>query len=861
MSRRPPPPPVPPQESVETAEDDEDFFDDEAEETYENGLDLVRSDGDEEDYLGMNIETTPDKMSMKGSMAGRAVPPVPPPANQISAPPRPPPSRAGASHPRAAVPEPMNNGSWRHAPPVQPSAEFEEEEVYSECPDVEDNYLEPSAKTAPSPMPTHTWGRPAPPQSHPVGRSDSQRSTHGGPAQPPPRFNGPQTRQPVAEPEDEEEYCAVDQPPLPVPSRKQSSTSALPASRPPPGGVSRGQHNFPPPPQPAPSCEDVYETGEDFAPKPAVRLPPAKSTTGGVTGGKGVQRVAALPPSPIVQQTSADDDIEEQYEELDAMQAMAQRDREAPRQQPESEVEYEEPGNVIHQPAPLPSRPAGRAAPTLPPPAGKGMAPPPTAPHRVNGRVPVPAPQSQPELLVEETYEEPQNFPSAPPPLRGRIPAPPVEESVYETEENDGETYESPEEAQHVIPGFKPNGVPVAPPGANKPAKSVPLMPPGFNSVALRQATEGLKKVGAAKIFGDKNSQLPEVSPQNQQPVVRPPLRKVSSPRSEPEPAPQPSVIQPQLRKVSAPRPEPLAVEQPPVTQFRKFSSPEVTPKPVTVETSPQGSGVDPSTMSFKERQTLMQQSVLGGRSSSAMTNVPNGNKSGTLKSANSFSNGRRPSVDSSDGSGGTFVPSPCLSDTSAPPPVTNRGVAGKAATLSAKAPVPAPAAEVKKDTTSSFFPSHAPVPAPSPSTTSVKRQVSGASNRALPPTPQEQTTTNILQSDDIRVQSWYFGGFNRYEMDALIKEQNKSGMFAVRDNSKGGETPYTLVVYFNNKVWNLMIRRRQDQHYALGTPKADEMKFRGVADMINHYRTHEVTLAGEGGGGTQLLYSPARRA
>lgn len=48
--------------------------------------------------------------------------------------------------------------------------------------------------------------------------------------------------------------------------------------------------------------------------------------------------------------------------------------------------------------------------------------------------------------------------------------------------------------------------------------------------------------------------------------------------------------------------------------------------------------------------------------------------------------------------------------------------------------------------------------------------------------------------------------------------------MFAVRDNSKGGDTPYTLVVYFNNKVWNLMIRRRQDQNFALGTPKADEM-------------------------------------
>jgi hypothetical protein len=196
-----------------------------------------------------------------------------------------------------------------------------------------------------------------------------------------------------------------------VPSRKQSSTPALPASRPPPGGVSRGQHNLPPPPPAALPCEEIYETGDDFDPKPAVRPPPAKQTAGGVTGGKGVQRVAPLPPSPAVQHSSADDDIE-QYEELDTMQAMAQRGREMqPRQQPEIEVEYEEPENIIP-----PSRLAGRGGPTPPPLTGKGMAPPPltgkgmaqlpTAPPRINGRVPVPAPQSQPE--EEETYEEPQ---------------------------------------------------------------------------------------------------------------------------------------------------------------------------------------------------------------------------------------------------------------------------------------------------------------------------------------------------------------------------------------------------------------------------------------------------------------------
>ena len=55
-----------------------------------------------------------------------------------------------------------------------------------------------------------------------------------------------------------------------------------------------------------------------------------------------------------------------------------------------------------------------------------------------------------------------------------------------------------------------------------------------------------------------------------------------------------------------------------------------------------------------------------------------------------------------------------------------------------------------------------------------------------------------------------------------------------VRRSVKGGDhNPYTLALLYNNKMWNLHIRRRYDQKYALGNAKDNE-KVRNT-----HIRTH----------------------
>ena len=51
-----------------------------------------------------------------------------------------------------------------------------------------------------------------------------------------------------------------------------------------------------------------------------------------------------------------------------------------------------------------------------------------------------------------------------------------------------------------------------------------------------------------------------------------------------------------------------------------------------------------------------------------------------------------------------------------------------------------------------------------------------------------------------------------------------QDGAFLVRKSSKGGAHPYTLVVLYQGKVYNLKVRLRSDTKVALGEEKPDEM-------------------------------------
>ncbi|XP_067857641.1 B-cell linker protein-like [Heptranchias perlo] len=68
---------------------------------------------------------------------------------------------------------------------------------------------------------------------------------------------------------------------------------------------------------------------------------------------------------------------------------------------------------------------------------------------------------------------------------------------------------------------------------------------------------------------------------------------------------------------------------------------------------------------------------------------------------------------------------------------------------------------------------------------------------------------------------------------------------FLVRPSSAGGRNqPYTLVVLYRRKVYNIPIRFiESNNQYALGKEKAGEMYFNSVPETIDYYRQNSLIL------------------
>lgn len=53
-----------------------------------------------------------------------------------------------------------------------------------------------------------------------------------------------------------------------------------------------------------------------------------------------------------------------------------------------------------------------------------------------------------------------------------------------------------------------------------------------------------------------------------------------------------------------------------------------------------------------------------------------------------------------------------------------------------------------------------------------------------------------------------------------------QDGAYLVRDSTKDPNNPYTLSLFYQNKVWHLHIRIRTDDMFAIGSAKQDEEVF-----------------------------------
>ncbi|XP_051537486.1 lymphocyte cytosolic protein 2-like [Myxocyprinus asiaticus] len=152
---------------------------------------------------------------------------------------------------------------------------------------------------------------------------------------------------------------------------------------------------------------------------------------------------------------------------------------------------------------------------------------------------------------------------------------------------------------------------------------------------------------------------------------------------------------------------------------------------------------------------------------------------------------------------------------------------------------------------TSNTFPLHARNPSPRPPRTHGQsfQTDSVSSSRLLPAELQKAT---IAQRSSPRAAlpqpdtgsskqdmdpAWYVGKITRGEAESCLRRVNRDGAFLVRDSSnRSSNQPYTLVVLYQEKVYNIQIRRERDG-FMLGTGLKGSETFERICDIISQHR------------------------
>ncbi|XP_051960345.1 lymphocyte cytosolic protein 2a [Xyrauchen texanus] len=108
------------------------------------------------------------------------------------------------------------------------------------------------------------------------------------------------------------------------------------------------------------------------------------------------------------------------------------------------------------------------------------------------------------------------------------------------------------------------------------------------------------------------------------------------------------------------------------------------------------------------------------------------------------------------------------------------------------------------------------------------------SAHRSSPRAALPQPNTGSKQDMD---PAWYMGQITRGEAENCLRRVNRDGAFLVRDSSNHSTNqPYTLVVLYQEKVYNIQIRRQRDG-FMLGTGLKGSENFERVADIISQHR------------------------
>ncbi|XP_014484952.1 PREDICTED: lymphocyte cytosolic protein 2-like [Dinoponera quadriceps] len=123
---------------------------------------------------------------------------------------------------------------------------------------------------------------------------------------------------------------------------------------------------------------------------------------------------------------------------------------------------------------------------------------------------------------------------------------------------------------------------------------------------------------------------------------------------------------------------------------------------------------------------------------------------------------------------------------------------------------------------------------------------------RPLPPPPERQSY----------VDKPWFHNVTREQANTLIKEQGtynnpQDGYFLMRPSTTNVGNPLALVLWYKDRVYNVPVRKRSDNRYALGSPKMNEQSFSTIEEIVTFYMREELVL--HTGGSTKLTDTPPK--
>ncbi|XP_074089356.1 B-cell linker protein isoform X2 [Macrotis lagotis] len=130
------------------------------------------------------------------------------------------------------------------------------------------------------------------------------------------------------------------------------------------------------------------------------------------------------------------------------------------------------------------------------------------------------------------------------------------------------------------------------------------------------------------------------------------------------------------------------------------------------------------------------------------------------------------------------------------------------------------------------------PVPPPKP-----PEVLSPNMDSSLPSFP--ANSSSLDQEADVHCRPWYAGACDRKSAEAALYKSNKDGSFLIRKSSgHNSKQPYTLVVFYNRRVYNIPVRYIEStKQYALGSKKNGEEYFNSVADIIKNHQHSPLVL------------------